>query len=152
MLATLRGNLPSHGTVGFDASTLGGKVAMHVIKPFALKARDKCFETGAKTSAAPYDLVVSGETMDDMVVDTLAYLMGFRKSLSKTKSVKPLAKCTEEEVLVYARINGIKGHIEKEQDNAITVLRKHLDSIEKRHPGTKLSILKTREYLLSLKP
>lgn len=152
VLATLRGNLPSHGQVGFDTTALGGEVIMHIVKPYALKARNECIEITAITTEKlrNLDLILTGETLDDLNADTLAYLMGLKDRLEETNSIKPLAKCTDEEVRTYAKIKGIKFHKVKHPGKLAKLIREELDKLEKKHPGTKLSLLKTREYLLSL--
>lgn len=123
---------------------------MHIIKPFAIKARDTFVELrDVSLGAKNVDLLITGETLDDLNADTLAYLLDIKENLGEVNSAKPLAKCTDEETKTYARIKGISGKTAR-SDQLTKLLKKELNELEEKHPGTKLALLKTRKYLLSL--
>lgn len=144
VLNSLRGHLPSGGKVRFDTSTLGGRVAFHVIKPFALEARNKCLDNHGKA-----DLLVVGDTLDDEALAVMKDAMGKGRRKGNKKTARPLMRCSDEEIAAYARIIGLSGP-EKERDGFDSVLKEGLDYMEEKHPGTKYSILKSGSYLESL--
>jgi tRNA(Ile)-lysidine synthase TilS/MesJ len=149
----LRGSLPSGKKVGFDVSTLGGRVAEHVIKPFAEKARNECVQVKSSEEAGELglDLLVLGDTLDDDLVDFMTGVVGWKnrerekQEVTCCKTVKPLANCSEKEVLAYAGFKGIDGKkvLASEGGKLVKekrVLKRELDKMEEKHPGTKFAL------------
>jgi tRNA(Ile)-lysidine synthase TilS/MesJ len=145
---SLRGSLPSGGHVGFDVSTLGGRVALYIIEPFALKARNKVVKLSK--GKARVDLIVVGDTLDDEAMRTMKSVMQGKAFRESARIARPLARCPESEVKAYARIKKIKAPGEKRERGFDSILREELDLIEGKHPGTKYAILNAGRYLGSL--
>ena len=145
VLNTLRGHLPSNGRIGFDVSTLGGRVAFHVIEPLAVKARNKCLE-----SEKGVDLFIVGDTLDDEAISTVKIVIEGKLEKEKSKLVKPLARCLESEVKAYARIRGIESPSQKKASRFDTILREELDLVEEKHLSTKFALFNSKRYLVPL--
>lgn len=144
VLNSLRGHLPSHGKVFFDTSSPGGLVAKKVIVPFSEKARN------TEASRDNADLIVLGDSLDDMVLDIMEHAINGKSLGIAPKCVKPLETCSDKEIEAYARIKDIVLPEKKTGTKLRQAIKEELEMLEQRHPGIKYSILSSGKKLQEL--
>jgi len=153
-------NLDLHGVLVDEGSKKGLEIAEKILKklgvPYKKKEKGKLLNKAALSIKA--DKLATAQTLDDEALETLMrYLEGDYKGISgmeiKTRGavpqVKPLRNLPEEEVVLYARLQGYKCHDAnpKNKDELRAKIKTQLDKMEKTHPGTKFQIVKGADNL-----
>ena len=160
--------LELHGVLVDEGSKKGLEIAEKVLKKVGVPYKKVALrkeEKGKLLNKAALDVkankLATAQTLDDEALETLMkYLEGDYKGISgmeiKTKGtvprVKPFRDLPGEEVALYARLHGYKYHDAdpKVKDELKLKIKKHLDEMEKTHPGTKFQIVKGADNLRKL--
>ncbi len=113
---------------------VSSKVLLHLLEKLRKKIRFKLIKKGK------YDVCFSSSNLDEECENIIK--TWFKNSKKYDKCIKPLKYVPLKEIELYAEYNKI--HFKKTKDNDI---KKFLDTLESKKPGTKIQIVKFDEKI-----
>ncbi len=125
---------------------------------FAIASKKDILERTAQQMGA--DILATGHNLDDEALDVfLNYLHGDVASLFRQRRcegrvtwIKPLQRIPEREIRLYAITHNLCFFDSPPRAELLCrEAKRHLDNFDSRHPGTKYSLLHSRERVLELK-